>query len=419
MEKFIIIHGEDPHNYGNFMMLINCISYLAKENNYDCEFFVRMDTQRDFNRLVEALNNEKIRLRMFTRKEGKFQGKENNKIRFILKKLLVLKSRLLDDLFRIIQLTKFFGVKKIIVLGGDNFSEYYKGWVISTNLLQIKIISKFAKVFLLSQTVGPFYSWRKMFAKYCFKNTHIYCRDNGSVKYLKNDIGLNNNVYSSSDLAFLDLPRQSSKYKLEKGLTKKEYITLVTSGLYEQYCNNLSTYIDTWESLIKKLLNHPKLERQKIVLLPHVIYPEGSRIDDRFIATKIKERLANEEKVITIDDILLPSKARFILGNGLFTITGRMHGAISTLQMKTPAIAFSYSVKYKRVIGDKLGLDELIYESTESVGWGTEKMINEILFKVDYTLNNYSDLTKRLEVKIPELKKQALNSIKDANNSEN
>jgi len=191
----MIIHGEDTYNYGNFMMLINFINYLAKEMNYNCEFIVRLNSKKDLYRLAKALNNKKIVVKMFQKKEVKFQGEEDKKIKYLFKKILVLKCRLIDDLNQIKRLIKEFKINEVFVLGGENLSEYYKGWVISTNLLQIKVISSIAKVFLISKTIGPFYLWRKKFANYCLKNTHIYCRDIGSVNYLNNNLGLRDNIF--------------------------------------------------------------------------------------------------------------------------------------------------------------------------------------------------------------------------------
>ena len=85
-----------------------------------------------------------------------------------------------------------------------------------------------------------------------------------------------------------------------------------------------------------------------------------------------------------------PLKARFILGNGIFTITGRMHGAISTLQMRKPAISISYSVKYKGVIGEGLGLHDLIVEGSKQELWENKKVATDVCNRIEYVINNYN-----------------------------
>jgi len=77
------------------------------------------------------------------------------------------------------------GIDGLVILGGDDLSEYYKGWMIWTDLAILKKISKKINIYLIGQTIGPFNSWRKKYAKYCFKNCQIILRDTLSADLSK------------------------------------------------------------------------------------------------------------------------------------------------------------------------------------------------------------------------------------------
>ena len=172
----------------------------------------------------------------------------------------------------------------------------------------------------------------------------------------------------------------------------------------------------SWLKIIKNLLNNKKLRNKKIVLLPHVLKPE--RVDDRIVIREIKNRLSEKEneRLIFLEKEILPSEARFILGNGLFTITGRMHAAISTFQMGKPALSLSYSVKYAGIIGKDLERQDLIIEAKGEELWKSNTIVNLTKDKVDYILDNYPPLIKEINRKAKYLKSKALSQIKDITN---
>jgi len=103
-------------------------------------------------------------------------------------------------------------------------------------------------------------------------------------------------------------------------------------------------------------------------LFGHVLKPEGC--DDRIIIRELKEVVKNDDRLIFIDDTMLASQARKLLTGGILTITGRMHPAISSFSLNTPAISLSYSVKYQGIIGNDLGLNELVVDAKGDDRWG-------------------------------------------------
>ena len=144
-----------------------------------------------------------------------------------------------------------------MVLGGDDLSEYYATEYVVNELYKINKISKHIPVFLIGQTIGPFTEWRKEYAADMLKPCQIFTRDNLTYNYLRGDLGVFN-VTKSSDLAFLDLPKQNEynvEFLLEKfNLNKGEY-NPVPSGLVKCYTNNYDNYIDNWIGIIEYLIN--------------------------------------------------------------------------------------------------------------------------------------------------------------------
>ena len=97
----------------------------------------------------------------------------------------------------------------------------------------------------------------------------------------------------------------------------------------------------------------------------------------------------------------------------LLNLTGRMHAAISSFQMGKPAISLSYSVKYAGIIGKDLERADLIIESAGEKLWKSREIINKIENRVNYLLENYSQLKNEINKRIKFIKIKALSQIKD------
>ncbi len=303
----------------------------------------------------------------------------------------------------------------LIVLGGDVFSEYY-GMGILIDLLAVGIVSQLVPTFLVGHTIGPFTSWRIKFAKLCLSKTKISTRDTWTYLYLIEELGLESkHMQKGADLAFLDLPMQNDLSEIQRvlnmyELTENDYITLIVSGLASHYTSNKTDYIQKWSKIVTSLIQHSTLKSKKIVLLAHVLTGGAG---DRKVINELRKELPYEvsNRIIYITNVLLPSEARIILGNGVFTITGRMHGALSTFQMLKPAISLSYSVKYKGVIGENLGMPDLIIESKSDALWGSGEIVELVMEKVEYVLTNYDEIISRVGFGVERNKKMAMTQI--------
>jgi colanic acid/amylovoran biosynthesis protein len=390
IKKVFIHHFHCMNNYGSAMMGLVALKELQKRYGEQTEFYCQCNGYTSFDDIKSELNkpinlSNHIAPPPFTSKYKWIRSLQ--------------KRRYLIDASEV---EKY---DEVIILGGDDLSEYYTT-KIYRDLLKYWRWHKVTNVYLLGQSIGPFSKFKnRMVMKYFYRNIPIFVRDFWNKAYLKEQFNLDNNVYQGADLAFMDLPLQSNKsiesemlnrYKLNP----KKYITLVISGLQgKYYTDNKQAYFDNYKIIIKNLLN--QFKEFKIVLLAHTFPPHGNE------ATQINEflkesQLDKNKRIVPVTEKINPTRARFILGKSFLTITGRMHAAISTLQMGTPAIALSYSAKYKGVIGMNLNRNDLIIESNDKNLWNQKQMPALVQDKVDYIVQNYERLSREISEKVKE-----------------
>lgn len=413
--KIKIEHVQNTFNYGSMMMAITLIKGL-ESHNPNIEIFVDADHEIDLERLKRSTQISHIKM---APKREQRKKKYNRNIIAKVRRLFEAPKKLLD-------IKQFVEADRerydaLLIIGGDNLSEYYGKLFPIIEVYKLFIYSKKIPVILVGQTMGPFTSYRKNLVSFFLKsrNISIYTRDDNCFNYLKNELRLTN-VKPGRDLAFIDLPMQSDVDQLNSILNRyklltNNYITIVSSGLIKCYCSNEKQYLEKFTELINKLCEFKKLDGKKIVILAHVVKPENS--DDRNVMKYIQKNLENrsKEKVTFIFDELLPHEARYILGNGLLTVTGRMHAAVSTFQCHKPAISLSYSVKYAGVIGNGLDMDKLIIECAGDEYWYDDYIIEQVKSKLDYVIDHYSDIQLKLTQKVAECKQITQRMIYEIN----
>ncbi|MCW4030143.1 MAG: polysaccharide pyruvyl transferase family protein [Candidatus Bathyarchaeota archaeon] len=402
MVKIVILSANDTQNYGSAMMCINLIYYLSKKMGPNISFIVDALKENDIKRLTDETGNTPKILWMPTKRVHH----KGQKLKEAMKEV---RGAFLSAI-NILSLTP----TCVIDVGGDNLGEYYYGGDIALNLAKVRLLSSRTPVFFAGQTIGPFYSWRKLIVGPLLSKCHIYARDRASYNYALNVLHCQN-VIETRDLAFLDLPKQSNlnwmNAPLKKyGIKSNSYVTIVVSGLSHFYTSKRENYVRCWVRILENVATMTRLESYKLVLLPHVLTASH---DDRKIIAQIKERMEKslQDRFVFINDVLLPSEARSILGNGLFTITGRMHAAVSTLQMGKPALSISSSDKFDGVIKRGLNLDELVIDADIPSLWDSGEVVNILSGRVNYLLDNYENIIARILSAVKCNKERALTQI--------
>lgn len=397
--KIFFVH---PTNYGNMMMVDSFVSYFRKimieEYGVDPEFY--LDVLDDDELTLAKKNVPKditlIRENIFNRKRRGIFGK--------LQKLVYIPYEI------------YYNIKNYdmcIILGGDCISQYYSKQVFISNMIKIHFISKKSKVFAAGQTMGPFKGYAVKLVKWALNRCVIYTRDHDCYRYLK-DLFDFEQLYESRDLATLDIPYQNDKNivldTLNKYVGNCKYVTFVPSGANLQYTTDTEHYVDEYARIITTTIERTSYD---ILLLAHVIHVKTSNdkvIIDR-IVKKISPNLLN--RIHVINHLIMPYEARILLGNGQYTVTGRMHAAVSSINMGVVPICLSYSVKYKGVIGDVYGLNEYILQCRGNEAWLENKVSDKIWVIQQNVLNNKEELKGLINRKNNTVKELALWQIKD------
>ena len=403
MKKVAILHASTTKNYGTMMLVVNFIKYFNNISDEDVIFYV------DHN--VEGVKRFKESAGLSNIQSLTELGYQNIP-HFSSNNMLIKLYQYFLFFVNYGKLFKKYNIENVVILGGDDFSEYYSIKGLIRKLLQLyKLKKNEINVFLYGQTIGPFNSWRKLIAKVILKDLYISTRDLKSYNYLKKEFN-DNNISMTQDLAFLDLPLQknrNNKWLKKFNLDKQKYIVLIPSGIWDQYCDNKNIYIQNWIKLISRIMEK---YNYNIILLAHVLKENSS---DKKIINKIYKKYLKDKRVKKIVDKIFPYEAREILGNSILSITGRMHGAISTFQKGRPSISLSYSVKYEGVIGDGLKRKDLIIESSNNNFWNDFIIPVKIINKMEYILGNYNEITKEIKKYVNKNQINVLNSLKKLN----
>jgi colanic acid/amylovoran biosynthesis protein len=299
------------------------------------------------------------------------------------------------------------GCALALVLGGDSISEYYRPKLWRT-MLGFQRWALSVPVVLLGQTIGPFdRPANRLAAGTLLRSTRIVARDRWTTDYLRGEFGLGPRLTQGTDLAFADLPLQhradiEAEVLARFGLARDGYVTLVISALQKSgyYTSDRALYLKRWGEIVAGLAALPELEGKRIVLLAHTF---SQTFGDE--ATLVRELFASlpealKARVVAIPDRILQTRARFVLGNGLLTVTGRMHAAVSTFQMGKPAVSLSYSKKYAGVIGTMLGRGDLILEANAPALWEEGAIVGLTLDKVREALARHDALCAEIRTAV-------------------
>ena len=426
--KIRISHISNTYNNGSLMMAINTIEYIYQNVNETNEviFFTDALGENNLQRIKNSVSCSKIfGIPQNTIPLNSFKKKIKQNISiYLIIKLFYKPVRLIKNVlelllcyFTINNKLKKENCEVLIVLGGDDFSPYYGYFQLFKSLFEIKLYSKKIPIVLLGQTIGPFGTVLRRIVKWCLQDCYISIREESNFNYVKDKINLNQ-VTLSGDLAFLNLPFQNKLGKkdfllTQYQLTENEYISLVPSGLMQAYTKNEKKYIENYVNVINFLTEYQETKNYKIILLAHVLL--NDEIDDKMIIQKIYSSLGEkiQKKVVLVLEPLLPYELRILLGNGLFTITGRMHSAISTFQKGKPAICLSYSIKYSGVIGKELNMQDLIIECSGAKYWDNNYVSRKIADLVQDLLKSYESIRSLIAMNIPNLQSKIKNEIND------
>lgn len=294
-----------------------------------------------------------------------------------------------------------------VVLGGDDFTESYNpvGALIELYKFVLFRTRLKKKIFLLGQTIGPFFRWRHCVAiHFLQKFDLITCRDPLSYNYLRTS-GLRN-IVLCADLAFLPLARET-----EESQREKKSCVIVPSRLLYRYAPYMtySEYVDFWCSLLEEI---SWLFKGEMILLPHAM--NWALDDDRLMVRDIviasMRRKGSFPIFEAFKDLLLPFETRqLVFSKAKFTVTARMHAAISTLSKGGLPVNIAYSEKSHGVINQHFSLENAVVDVRKfSSRRELQDSINSV---IRFLIENYEVLVQKVAARMPEVRELAKQNI--------
>jgi len=168
-------------------MLINLIWYYIKHTPADSRitFWVELDGYDNELRLRKALSGDLLSDRRIEIRSLPLKITSVDNSSFIRKSF-----RLLGKFYRHPAYFRKLGIDSLIILGGDDISEYYKKWMILSDLYRIYRYSRSFPTVLAGQTIGPFHGIREKAAARWLSKTIIYTRDETTASYLEENLML-------------------------------------------------------------------------------------------------------------------------------------------------------------------------------------------------------------------------------------
>jgi len=79
--------------------------------------------------------------------------------------------------------------------------------------------------------------------------------------------------------------------------------------------------------------------------------------------------------------------------------------------MGKPAICLSYSAKYKGVIGDSIGMNDLIIECNDPKLWNQGDIVNLVLEKYHYMISNYEVLCLKIKDRVESQRQLVIDAL--------
>ncbi|MBN1795979.1 MAG: polysaccharide pyruvyl transferase family protein [Sedimentisphaerales bacterium] len=305
----------------------------------------------------------------------------------------------------------------IDINAGDSFSDLYgKRRFLLGFLRKWLVLIMGKKLVFLPQTYGPFRSAITAFlAKWLVKHSAAaYARDKAGFNYLTELLGANENghkVRLLPDIAFiLDAHRPDNLERDFPALLKTDnrpVVGLNISGLLYRGGYNESNmfglradYKKLVEGIIKLLVEDC---RAQIILVPHVFPPPRFEIESDLSACMDLCRSIDKKylkNIFLVRKRYSHNEMKYIIGRCDFFVGARMHSCIAAISQSIPTIGLAYSDKFSGIF-ENVGLEENVIEMRSAAN-------DEILRKIKEGFNSRDEISEKLKVTIPKIKKDVL-----------
>ena len=238
-------------------------------------------------------------------------------------------------------------------------------------------------VFLYPQSIGPMgHDIQKRMASYTLKNvSHVFIRENESLKFLYNIKFDKNKISKTIDSAFL--------YKNNSKNNAKEYIKNLGIDLKKPIIGiTVRKYLDiqehnNFENEIVKFIDNLLIKNNNIQIL---FIPQSTDFehndDDRQVNDSIYRKINQTKNVYLISDQIDLNLTKGVYNYVSVLLGTRMHSCIFSLTSNVPVIAIEYEYKTKGIMND-LGLDEWVIKIEDVTADKLDVKFNKLMKQKD------------------------------------
>ncbi|MGI4225678.1 colanic acid biosynthesis pyruvyl transferase WcaK [Klebsiella pneumoniae] len=354
--------------------------------------------------LDEKISIDKLHLAKSKQKNTNLYGKIKNKINAFLLPRILLAHAQKKGLFYRFSLPSYIvdfisDLKQydaVIQVGGSFFVDLY-----GTAQFEHVLCSLIAKknIYLVGHSVGPFENdFFNEVATYSFSNVNkLILREEVSLELMRSAGIPTDKVIMGVDTAFLvdDNKPQAKNYVLEHWLdiiSRKPTIAITVRRL-APFDKRLGVSQESYESAIASLVDYYINEGFQVVAFSTCTGIESYNNDDRMIAYAVSRKLkASASDFHIVMDEINDLQLGYLLKECVLTVGTRLHSAIISINFGTPAVAINYEHKSLGVMRG-LGMNQLSADLQELLN-------GKIIDKINYILENYTELNDNLKVKV-------------------
>lgn len=260
------------------------------------------------------------------------------------------------------------GADVVADLSGISFVDGRRFVVLVYNALVVMVPLALGRpVVKCAQAMGPFRtSANRRLARLVLPRLRTICpRGDATERHLR-ELGLEN-LRPAADLAFAMRVPAAVRDRIRARLAEAApgpYLVVSPSQVVDTYCTQHG--IDYQKLMADFIASAAAHTGHTVVMIAHSALPDAgvNHMNDLPLCRAIHRRLSTTDRVVFLDEDLLPTELRAVIGEGALLVTSRFHAMISALTERRPMLVIGWSHKYAEVL-EPFGLADLAVQYAE------------------------------------------------------
>ena len=212
----------------------------------------------------------------------------------------------------------------------------------------------------LPQAWGPFASntfLRDICRKNCMNSALFFARDVESRQHLAKLLNKPlDQINQAPDIAFLFRhagERSGQSHLANLGIRLGEQPIVCVAPNMRVYDRTVGFGAENaYLKLLINICHHFVKERVAIVLIPHEIHLNPSKVDDRWLCELIRLALGSGEKIAAVTKATPAEEIKAMISCCDLLIGSRFHAIVAALQSRVPAVSIGWAHKYEELMRD-------------------------------------------------------------------